>query len=387
MKAMRRRIGGSGSAVCALLGLAMLISACVDPDAEGDPLGWRSDVEGLPPPVQKVAAPLPAAHCDVMVDGVGLLSMEDEYLPRVIRCENGGANLEALKAQAIAARSVAYYAIETAGSICDSQGCQVYGCAGDPEPIHYQAVMETSGVYMMNNATLTYGFYVAGDNGVAPPACVGDVSVGTEHWVTYNEGKSGTEITQTELGFVFDPGDAGYGQNRGCMSQWGARCLENDNGYDFADIMRFYYGEDIELVQAQGECVSGSFDTGAADSGVDTGAGATGDGGGLDSGGPGGDIDTGAGPGGQEADAGADEGVPGDAGMDATGSADTGDGTDGGGAAVLDGALPDTFGASNTPGGGCACAAQPRVPVGWSFAAWMLPLVGRLASRRGRRVG
>ena len=366
-----------------LFGLATLGTSCVDPEGDGDPLGYRSDVEGLPPPVQKVAAPLPAAHCDITVDGVGVLSMEEEYLPRVIRCENGGANLEALKAQAIAARAVAYYAIETSGSICDSQGCQVYGCAGDPEPIHYQAVMETSGVYMMNNATLTYGFYVAGDNGVAPPACVGDVSVGTEHWVTYNEGKSGTEVTQTELGFVFDPGDAGYGQNRGCMSQWGARCLENNNGYDFVDILRFYYGEDIELVQADGECVTGSFDTGAVDSGVDSGGQGTADGGVADSGGPGDGVDTGAGPDGA-VDSGVNDG--GDAGPGDTGeSVGDGDGTDGGDAAGPLGALPDTFGGSNTGGGGCACRADGRGPSGWGLGLLLLPLAWRVRSNRSRR--
>jgi MYXO-CTERM domain-containing protein len=374
----RRLCGATVSRV--ILALATLAPGCVDTEAPDDPLGFRSDVEGLPPPVQKVAAPLPAAHCDITVDGVGVLSMEDEYLPRVIRCENGGANLEALKAQAIAARSVAYYAIETAGSICDSQGCQVYGCAGDPEPIHYQAVMETSGVYMMNNGTLTYGFYVAGDNGVSPPACVGDVSVGTEHWVTYNEGKSGTEVVQTELGFVFDPGDAGYGQNRGCMSQWGARCLENNNAYDFVDIMRFYYGEDIQLVQADGECVTGSFDTGAVDTGVDYGAVDTGDGG-LDSGGPGGDVDTSAGPGG-DVDTGVGEDVVEDGGPeDAGDAASEDDAGPGVGATGIDGALPDSFGGAASPPGGCACTTDAGGRAGWTLP--LLVLVP-LALRRRR---
>lgn len=376
---MRWKLGGKTTIVA----VAILVGGCMEPEGEGDPLGFRGDVEGLPPPVQKVAAPLPAAHCDIVVDGSGTMSMEDDYLPRVVRCENGGANLEALKAQAIAARSVAYYAMETAGSICDSQGCQVFGCDGDPEPIHYQAVMETSGVYMANNATLTYGFYVAGDNGVSPPACVGDVSVGTEHWVTYNEGKSGTDVTQTELGFVFDPGDAGYGQNRGCMSQWGARCLENDNGYDFVDILRFYYGDDIELVQADGECVTGSFDTGAADTGMGSSGMASGDGGALDSSGPGG-VDTGAGPGGVD-DAGADDAVGDDAGSDGIGGTagglDDGLGEDGPG---LGSALPDTFGGSSSSGGGCACRLRAAGD-GWRGLGWLVGVLAVLGGSGGRR--
>src|SRR5690606_3052377 len=145
---------------------------------------------------------------------------EDDYLPHVIQCENGGAKLEALKAQAIAARSVAYYNMATQGSICDSQGCQVYSCGATPSAVHYQAVKETAGIYLSYDKTLTYGFYVAGDSGVSAPSCVGS-SGSTEHWVTYNAGKSGTAVEQTALGYVGPPG---FGQNRGCMSQWGARC-------------------------------------------------------------------------------------------------------------------------------------------------------------------
>src|SRR5690606_10709578 len=118
-----------------------------------------------------------------------------------------------------------------------------------------QAVEETSGIYMNYNNVLTYAFFVAGDPNTPAPNCVGNVNVGTEHWVTYNEGQSASEVTQTELGWVFEPDENGYGQNRGCMSQWGGRCLENNNGYDYDDILRFYYGADIELTQAQGPCV------------------------------------------------------------------------------------------------------------------------------------
>jgi hypothetical protein len=209
-----------------------------------------------PPRVQSVAAPLPAAHCSVDVQGIGTLDLEADYLPQVIFCENNGANFEALKAQAIAARSVAYYNMETEGSICDSQGCQVFTCNGTASDIHRQAVEATSGLYMMYSGTLTYGFYVAGDNTLTPPACIGnDADAATEKWVTYNEGKSGGAVVQTDLGLVIPEGDPSYGQNRGCMSQWGARCLENDASYEVMDILRFYYGDDIEVVQAQGPCV------------------------------------------------------------------------------------------------------------------------------------
>src|SRR5688500_9486650 len=60
-----------------------------------------------------VEAPLPRGYCTAKVQGRGLRDTETDYIPRVIRCENGGANLEALKAQAIAARSVLYYNMAT----------------------------------------------------------------------------------------------------------------------------------------------------------------------------------------------------------------------------------------------------------------------------------
>lgn len=262
-----------GRKISGWLVLAWLVGCDADDASPTHPRGGDFP-EQSPPHVLEVPAPLDAAHCMVSVDGIGNIGVEDDYLPHVIQCENGGANLEALKAQAVAARSVVYYAIETNGSICDGQGCQVYSCGADPEPVHYQAVAETSGIYLMYNSTLTYGFFVAGDPGAAPPSCIGtDGAAATEHWVTYNEGKSGTDVEQTELGFVHAPGDNGYGQNRGCLGQWSSRCLENDNAYDYVAILRFFYGADIGMPQAQGECVTPMGTTGGGDTGgmMDTG--------------------------------------------------------------------------------------------------------------------
>jgi MYXO-CTERM domain-containing protein len=245
--ARRLVLGSFAAAVALALGFGF---ACVASDDEDQ---FRGDI--TPSPHACVPAPLAAAHCEILVEGKGVKDLENDYLPRVITCENGGANLEALKAQAIAARSVAYYSIAKHGSICDSQGCQVYTCAAQPSEKAYQAVQETSGLYLNYNGVLTYAFYVAGDNNTSPPACVGTPGVGTENWVTYNQGKTGNEVKQTNLGWVFNPGEPGYGQNRGCHSQWGARCLENNNGYDYEQILRFYYGADINITQAQGPCI------------------------------------------------------------------------------------------------------------------------------------
>ncbi|MCA9657836.1 MAG: SpoIID/LytB domain-containing protein [Myxococcales bacterium] len=212
------------------------------------------------PPTAVTKAPLAQAYCSINVNGVSH-DTETDYIPHVITCENGGANLEALKAQAIAARSVAYYAMAENGKICDGQGCQVYTCNAQPKDIHYQAAAETAGQYLsydnpIKGRVLTYAFYVAGDNDQTA-ACHGvDGNAGTEPFVTYNEGKSYTEVEETTLGFQFkDPNAYGYGQNRGCMGQWSARCLENNKGYDHKKILQFFYGDDIDILTAEGACV------------------------------------------------------------------------------------------------------------------------------------
>ncbi|MBI3200889.1 MAG: hypothetical protein HYZ29_05030 [Myxococcales bacterium] len=194
---------------------------------------------------------LAKAYCAIKIQGIGTRDTESDYLPHVLACENHSAGLEALKAQAIAARSVAYYAMATTGSICNGQGCQVYSCGTQPEAIHYQAVAETAQQYLSHGTTLTYGFYVAGDSKVSGPSCH-DVGGATTKYVTFNDGKSGTGVKQTKLGYVGPPG---FGQNRGCMSQWGARCLEQA-GRDAVGILQFYYGDDIGVVTAPGSCSS-----------------------------------------------------------------------------------------------------------------------------------
>src|SRR5690606_15349669 len=80
--AMQKRALG----VCAVL----LLAGCGAGEQEQESLG-RSQ--------QAVAAPLAKAYCDIQVTGKGVKPMETDYLPHVITCENGGANLQALKAQ------------------------------------------------------------------------------------------------------------------------------------------------------------------------------------------------------------------------------------------------------------------------------------------------
>ena len=193
-----------------------------------------------------------SAYCEANVEGVGFVPVETEYLARVVNCENGGAAFGALKVQAITARSYLYYKLDTSGSIADGTSDQVYGCDRDPGEEHYRAVEETAGLVLRYRDTQVAAFYVAGSRQEGP-SCMGgsDDPTNTERFVTYNEGLAGDDLVQTTLGWV-NPGNLA---NRGCASQNGAHCLAGQ-GWPYGDIIRFYYGEDIELVRAEGACVT-----------------------------------------------------------------------------------------------------------------------------------
>jgi len=197
-----------------------------------------------------VAIPL-TAFCDAEVQGVGVVDVENDYLPRVVTCENGGAPLEALKAQAVAARTYLYYKLSLYGSIRDGQSDQVYSCGTEPGARQRRAVEETAGQFLRYGGGVLCAFYVAGAH-QTPPACQGNTSdsTNTERYVTYNWGLSGDDITQSTLGWV----NSGNTANRGCMGQWGSRCLADD-GWGYEDILKFYYGMDIRLATATGACV------------------------------------------------------------------------------------------------------------------------------------
>ena len=160
------------------------------------------------------------AYCTAKVNGVGTIDVEKNYLPHVVHCENGGAPYEALKAQAIAARTYLYYKLSTAGSIDDGQSDQVYSCGSAPTAQQIKAVEETSGQVLRHNSVTLCSFFVAGDPTLNAPGCIGnDADAPTEKYVTYNNGLTGNQVHPSTLGSTSNP------VNRGCMSQCGSRCL------------------------------------------------------------------------------------------------------------------------------------------------------------------
>lgn len=240
------------------LGISLFAGACGDVAMSDDP----SNLPGFNTRIYYLEAP-----CMVQVDGVGMVDVENDYVPGVVACENGNAPYEALKAQAVQARGFLYYKLFVAGatSVSNSQGDQVYSCTSrlpnGPLAKHKMAAEETKGQYLTWKDKIIAPFYVAGSippnpdpndpinsckaNGGADPT-------GTQKWVTYNWGKSNCDIEMTALGFVPDDCN-GNPANRGCASQNGESCLAN-TGVKYTDMFEYYYGDDIKLVVSTGQC-------------------------------------------------------------------------------------------------------------------------------------
>src|SRR3954468_23858437 len=172
---------------CAGLFILLIFAAACGGSSHG---GAESSPTPQPSPTL-TAAPI-AAYCTIPVNGVGTLSMEEDYLPHVVQCENGGAGPESLAAQAIAARTYAYYKLETAGSVSDGTGDQVYSCNGTPNQEQIDAVTRTKGQVLVYAGDVICSFFVAGAKPSDHSSCVAtssDPDTGnTEQYVTYNEG-------------------------------------------------------------------------------------------------------------------------------------------------------------------------------------------------------
>src|SRR3954464_3068557 len=140
-----------------LLLLTLLLAAACG----GASHGHASSSPTPDPSPTLTSAPIDA-YCSIPVNGVGTLSMEDDYLPHVVQCENGGAGPESLAAQAIAARTYAYYKLETSGSVSDGTGDQVYSCGGTPNQEQIDAVTRTKGQVLVYAGDVICSFFVAG---------------------------------------------------------------------------------------------------------------------------------------------------------------------------------------------------------------------------------
>lgn len=230
----------AGSAAFALTGLAML----------GVPAAAQFD-----------------AYDFINVTGFGNVPTETDYVPNVVQAENGLASFEALKAQAVAARTFAYYKMNLQGFINNGTSDQVYenSSGAPPRQIHLDAAAATQGevIWIQDNIgtpneVLPAAFYVAGaiPNASRPfdfdnPGVItspGDSDpTSTQQWVTntYVNGDIGGNNLGTPLGFQGSPTNPNW-PNRGAHSQNGADYL-SDNSVNYLDILKYYYGADIQV--------------------------------------------------------------------------------------------------------------------------------------------
>lgn len=256
------------AAVAVVTALAVAAAGCgeVAGPEQADRPGTDSGDPVVDPdePPRKIRLPLQEAPCTVEVEGHGEVDIEQDYIPNVVACENGAAPPAALRAQAVQARGYLYYQLEVAEaeSLEDSEADQVYDCDyTTTTQAHYDAAEATRGEYLTWNDYIVASFYVAGaipdtdDGEPAEQDCIGtgdEDPTGTEHFVTYNWGLTGCDIEMTELGWR--PDDCTQNpHNRGCASQNGQTCLA-DHGWEYEQMLEFYYGSDIVVETAGGEC-------------------------------------------------------------------------------------------------------------------------------------
>jgi hypothetical protein len=171
----------------------------------------------------------------------GWMELED-YVARVCTRENGAAAFEALKAQAVTARTYVLRAMRDevpigtpAKPLPNSQEFQTYAAVASPGCL--AATGQTRGLVLRFGGALIVANYVAGGR-LKDDGTVLDDPTRTEKWVTYNRGRIGTQVVPTPLSRV-DRSD-----NRGCMSQNGSDWMAR-RGLDFSAILRFYFGDDV----------------------------------------------------------------------------------------------------------------------------------------------
>ena len=198
----------------------------------------RDEPIWLPP-----ARPELARLSDEIFTREGWMPLED-YVARVCTGEmTPDMHPEAIAAQAIAARTYVARAMRDHPALGKLSpiptGPKFQTMAKEAKPVFREATERTRGLVILYQGRLILANYVAGALWT-PDGLPDRDPTSTEKWVTYNMGKRGRDVRPTGLSLRTHPG------NRGCMSQNGAAWL-GANGYSYEAILRFFYGEDIEI--------------------------------------------------------------------------------------------------------------------------------------------
>jgi hypothetical protein len=198
----------------------------------------------------------------------GRMRVEEEYLPGVVDCEiaHYTRSMAALEAQAIAARTYLARHLEARGRDARVPIGPHFQCWR--RPIHARsrrAVERTQGVVLRHRGALINANYASGahrlrddctprpprEHGYAHPSWDAMRAAWrrgqrfrsfpwTEVFVTDNRGRRGAEVVPTL--------QAGrHPTNRGALGQYAAICLAERQGLRAPEILRVFYGEDVDL--------------------------------------------------------------------------------------------------------------------------------------------
>jgi len=175
----------------------------------------------------------------------GWMDLEEQYVPGVVTAEHESAKWHALQAVAVAARTYVLRAMRDdpklgteAKPIPNSGDFQTF--VKTPVGHAREAAQSTKRLVCRHGGQLILCNYVAGALWTAY-GIQGQDPTETEKWVTYNEGKTGAKVKPSPISLVT------RSDNRGCMSKNGAHWLASEAGYDFAAVLRYFYGADLEI--------------------------------------------------------------------------------------------------------------------------------------------
>ena len=159
----------------------------------------------------------------------------EEYLCGVVPSEiSDSSPMEALKAQAIAARTFALSRIRSGAKMDDTANCQAFRSERMVSPNSRKAIEETDGVVLMYNGQLVRAFFSSSNGGVTKRS--GDV------WSTHLPYYVSKADEWDEAARKANPSiRASHGVG---MSQVGA-VFAARQGYSHTEILAFYYAETI----------------------------------------------------------------------------------------------------------------------------------------------
>ncbi len=252
--------GGHMHDLAGALRLEGLTGAPREPLARALMQNASSAARSLGEPVRVMLARPDGPQPDRVLTADGWMRLEDEYLPRVVTRENGQAHAEALKVQAIAARTYLLRAMRDHRSlgrtapIQNSERFQTYAARATPRA--REATEATRGIVGRHRRALIIPNNGAGAHRHAEGAPRRDPTH-TERFVTYNEGRTGDAVRPSHLA------SPARSDNRGCMSQNCADWLARQ-GRSCPSILRFFYGADLEIEAERSDSADDSTTASAA---------------------------------------------------------------------------------------------------------------------------